>query len=1316
MFIYVGIVVSICTLALCEGAVLTVDCACDTPWNRQVLQEVQNETGGALWSAGARFDSSRTVCEWYGVTCNSSDVVSWIVTEDIGMRGSLPISVVDLPALQQLHIRNQPLLSGTLPSEWRRLKNITILWVGGCNISGDLTDWIGHELTTLEELQLWLLKLTGSLPKSYANLTRLKRLSLSNCEFTGTIPDEWSQFKAIELLYVHRNNLTGTIPSWISQLATLQNFAIGFNNISGTIPADINFNKTLKLFYAPSTLLTGTLPSSLVAAPIFFLVVHDSYLSGPLPISSNQSTLLTLRLHGNDFSGTLPQVWSGMTQLTYFNISQQRSDGLCGGIPESWHTVSALMNGTHDLGVSVNRTCPMPTPTFSVSTSLCPCNTRAFRVPVLALYTDTGGPNWGVNYRFDVAKPICSWYGITCVAAEGDGLDGFALLIYYGNDVSMNGTLPAYFGELGPGLEELTIGNQLWLQGTIPDDWKQLVGLRKFELWNNPLMRGTIPSWIVHWSQLARLHMWSMPLFTGTIPSFLGSFRGLTELYLGWLNLSGTLPPELGNLQSLQLLHVAGNELIEGSIPDSFSQLKNLTTLNINYCSIGGAIPSWLPSMVNLVRFTAYQTQITGKLPQHLPPSLVILQLGNTSIYGTLPASWPLTHPELRRGALLQYDAGRPHLCGGVPQSWRDAQGDPNNTFWFNVNETLINESCPLTTESATISRSSSNSDCRVPIDVITSDIVVNCPNGYSPCVSLSSTSVSGTPTVGFRVAASIPYDTIIAFVGAGIQIVLSSTQAGAAGGVSWTSYNGSSTFRGAFGLPLAGGAVSRLLFTPPQSGTTNGTWPIAFTPYVSQALHIGYTTFRCVTDTVTVTFELTATPRALPQIASAVSATSTAAAWGSALSGSGSTASTTARVAAVQKLLLCLDDDPGSGGGLLGLAVGDDRLSSARGAIAGNIIIMLSTTTLIASTGWLLAKFALMRPKKMLNRMHAVSLMFPVLAATLPSSIGGVVRIFMVSDGRDALAWVLAILGVVCWGGLLVGLVWIWLNLRNVIVPTTTPPKSHQAKIKYPLANVLQRHTFWVSATSAVGARDAISAYHVVLREYSVLWYPATEAAVGAISGAATALTAGVSVNACKAVSGALCALYVTHLTLTLWTAPFTTTFGMIYGVLVGFLSAVCVGFQIAFALNNDALWAVSVSTGAAMIVLGLSMTRTLMDLVSLLRGANALRVDAVEERHRVLTDACDVLSLHVMDQLHETDSPTFSHPSPPPSPQSNSTLESSIRLESSLNLSEVEAVFWDADGNARVPSRLNGSFHTSGLLFGASFNHDPFSRAEGH
>ncbi|XP_017239932.1 LRR receptor-like serine/threonine-protein kinase EFR [Daucus carota subsp. sativus] len=131
---------------------------------------------------------------------------------NMGLRGELPNSIVNLSTTMDELYLNENQISGSIPREIGKLVNLAILSLAYNN-------------------------LTGSLPSSIGSLKHLVILSLSYNKFTGDIPPTLGGCVMLEGLYLEGNLLQGSIPSSFEVLRSLAFVDMSNNNISGSIPS-----------------------------------------------------------------------------------------------------------------------------------------------------------------------------------------------------------------------------------------------------------------------------------------------------------------------------------------------------------------------------------------------------------------------------------------------------------------------------------------------------------------------------------------------------------------------------------------------------------------------------------------------------------------------------------------------------------------------------------------------------------------------------------------------------------------------------------------------------------------------------------------------------------------------------------------------------------------------------------------------------------------------------------------------------------------------------------------------------------------------
>jgi hypothetical protein len=237
------------------------------------------------------------------------------------------------------------------------------------------------------------------------------------------------------------------------------------------------------------------------------------------------------------------------------------------------------------------------------------------RVVLVNIYSSTNGAGWISSAGWNgTLGTECSWYGITCDAAQGH-VTAIKL-----NANKLVGTLPSLGG---------------------------LTFLQDFEVYSNQLT-GSIPTL----SGLTALQQFvvSGNRLSGAIPSL----GGLTALQSFWADsnlLSGSIPA-LSGLTALQKFYVFSNQLT-GSIP-SLTGLTALSNLALEGNQLTGAIPP-LDGLTSLWYFDVGANKLTGTVPSL--SGLTALQyfvVNNNQLSGPIPAA-PAT-----------LGAGQSNLCGNA--------------------------------------------------------------------------------------------------------------------------------------------------------------------------------------------------------------------------------------------------------------------------------------------------------------------------------------------------------------------------------------------------------------------------------------------------------------------------------------------------------------------------------------------------------------------------------------------------------------------------------------------------------------------------
>ncbi|EEF49004.1 probable inactive receptor kinase At4g23740 [Ricinus communis] len=179
-------------------------------------------------SHSLNWSNSSSVCnEWTGVTCNRDHSrIIVLRLPGVGIQGQIPPNTLGrLSAIQILSLRSNG-LSGSFPSDFVRLGNLTGLYLQFNSFSGslpsDFSMW--KNLTVLD---LSNNAFNGSIPPSISNLTHLTSLNLSNNSLSGVIPDISNP--SLQSLNLANNDLNGRVPQ---SLLRFPRWAFSGNNLS----------------------------------------------------------------------------------------------------------------------------------------------------------------------------------------------------------------------------------------------------------------------------------------------------------------------------------------------------------------------------------------------------------------------------------------------------------------------------------------------------------------------------------------------------------------------------------------------------------------------------------------------------------------------------------------------------------------------------------------------------------------------------------------------------------------------------------------------------------------------------------------------------------------------------------------------------------------------------------------------------------------------------------------------------------------------------------------------------------------------------
>ncbi|CAM8937801.1 unnamed protein product [Rhodiola kirilowii] len=242
------------------------------------------------------------------------------------------------------------------------LANLTLLASFNASrflLPGNIPEWFGLRMQSLEVLDLSSCGIRGVIPSSLVNLTALSRLYLSDNSLTGSIPSSMGQLVGLEDLVLSHNMHTGSIPASFSLLGNLSLLDMSGNFLSGSIPPSISSLLNLQVLNLSNNSLSSSIPShlgdlrNLVDLDLSFnslsgslypdlrgmrnlqkMVINNNFVSGNLPVIlfSTLNNLQMVNLGHNDFSGALP---AALLTLPRLNSLDASSNNFTGFLPNS---------------------------------------------------------------------------------------------------------------------------------------------------------------------------------------------------------------------------------------------------------------------------------------------------------------------------------------------------------------------------------------------------------------------------------------------------------------------------------------------------------------------------------------------------------------------------------------------------------------------------------------------------------------------------------------------------------------------------------------------------------------------------------------------------------------------------------------------------------------------------------------------------------------------------------------------------------------------------------------------------------------------
>ncbi|KAJ8561048.1 hypothetical protein K7X08_027238 [Anisodus acutangulus] len=358
---------------------------------------------------------------------------------------------------------------------------VTQIQVQNLGLKGDLP-WNLNELDKIQNLGLQKNEFSGKLP-TFSGLSDLKYAYLDNNQFDMIPADFFNGLSNVQVLALDNNpfNRSGwSIPTELQDSAQLANFSCMNCGLVGPVPdffGKLSSLTALKLSY---NLLSGKIPDSFRDSMLQILWLNNQGepgMTGPIDLIGTMDQLMWLWLQGNSFSGTIPDTIGDLTSLKELDFNGNQLVGL---IPQG---LANLNMRVLDLN---NNMLMGPIPKFRAANATYSSNSFCQPTPgvpcapqVKALLDLLGGWNYPANLapEWSGNDPcIGPWLGISC------NPKGQVTIVNLQNK-NLTGTLSPSLANLDLLLEVHLQGNSL--HGLVPANLTKLRFLRLLDLRGN---------------------------------------------------------------------------------------------------------------------------------------------------------------------------------------------------------------------------------------------------------------------------------------------------------------------------------------------------------------------------------------------------------------------------------------------------------------------------------------------------------------------------------------------------------------------------------------------------------------------------------------------------------------------------------------------------------------------------------------------------------------------------------------------------------------------------------------------------------------
>ncbi|KAH0886167.1 hypothetical protein HID58_062263 [Brassica napus] len=407
----------------------------------------------------------------------------------------------------------------------------------------------------------------GQVPSSFHNLSLLSVLDLSQNTLTGSFPPVRSLVK-LSVLDLSYNHFSGTLNpnSSLFELHHLRHLDLCVNNFSSSMPSEFGNLNRLEVLSLCSSDFFGQVPLTISnLTSLMELYLDHNQLTGSFPLVQNLTKLSFVDFSYNHFSGTIPSL-----VMPFLSILDLRRNDLTGSLkfPNSSRLESMYLGNNHFEGTiiePISKLISLKVLELSFFNTSYPVDLSLFSPLKSLLLLDLSGNSISpdsLGSKSDNPSNLENLWLTGCSISEFPNIvKNLERLEFIGlSDNRIKGKVPEWLWNL-PRLNTVLVSINLLDGFEGPVDVLVNSSVKNLFMDQNSF-EGAIPVLPLSINVFSASHN----RFTGSIPLSICNYRSLTDLRIGYNNLTGPIPQCLSNLT---LVNLRKNNL-EGSIPDAF--------------------------------------------------------------------------------------------------------------------------------------------------------------------------------------------------------------------------------------------------------------------------------------------------------------------------------------------------------------------------------------------------------------------------------------------------------------------------------------------------------------------------------------------------------------------------------------------------------------------------------------------------------------------------------------------------------------------------------------------------------------------------